>query len=89
MKKIAVLLSVLALASACSGSPSPDSAGATARFVECLERNGVGAEDVEVELDEDGTVRTIALGILSEGEVAYEPTIRLACTTEAEAAATR
>jgi hypothetical protein len=40
---------------------------------------------VNVELDDDGTVRTIALGILSEGDVAYEPTVRLACTEEVEA----
>jgi hypothetical protein len=85
MTKLTAFLSVLALASACSGAPSPDPARATATFAECLERNGVVAEDVNVELNDDGTVRTIALGILSEGDVAYEPTVRLACTEEVEA----
>lgn len=87
MNKLTALLSVIVLASACSGAPTPDSAQATAQFAECLERNGVVAEDVEVELDDDGTVRTIALGVLSEGEVAYEPIVRLACTQEIEAVA--
>lgn len=86
MKEIAVLVLVLGLGSACAGSPPPDAAQATARFASCLERSGVVAEDVAVELDDDGTVRTISLVVLSEGDVAYEPTIRLACTEEVETA---
>lgn len=72
----------------CSGETPLDSAEATARFGECLDRNGVVYEDLEVELDADGTGWTISAGILSEGDVAYEPAIRLACTEELEALVT-
>lgn len=85
MSKLTVFLIVLAFASACAGSPPPDEAAATARFAECLERHGIVADGVEVDLNDDGTVGTIALGILSEGDVPYEPVVRLACTQEVEA----
>ncbi|HSJ36211.1 MAG TPA: hypothetical protein VLB85_14260 [Acidimicrobiia bacterium] len=68
----------------CGGETPLDAAEATARFAECLDRNEVVYENLEVELDADGTVGTISVGILSEGEVAYEPAIRLACTEEVE-----
>jgi hypothetical protein len=57
---------------------------ATARFVDCLERNGIEADGVSVTLDADGGVATIEAQIVSEGDVAYEPAIRLACTAEVE-----
>src|SRR5690606_6329833 len=72
----------------CGGETPLDAAEATARFGECLDRNGVSYEDLEVEMDGDGTVGTISVGILSEGDVAYEPAIRLACTEEVETLAT-
>ena len=52
-------------------------------FAECLERNGVVAEDVVVTMDR-GSVGEISLVILSEGDVAYEPALRLACIEELE-----
>jgi hypothetical protein len=85
MSKFTVLLFVLAFASGCAGSPPPDEAAATARFAECVERHGIVADSVEVEINDDGTVGSIALGILSEGDIPYEPVVRLACTQEVEA----
>lgn len=69
----------------CGGESPLDAAEATATFGECLDRNEVVYEDLEVELDADGKVETLAVAILSEGDVAYEPAIRLACTEEVEA----
>lgn len=69
------------------GGPPLDAAEATASFVESLERNRVVAETVEVELDDDGKVETLAVVILSEDDVAYEPAVRLACTEDVEAVA--
>lgn len=62
----------------------PDSGRAAEIFADCLQRNGVEAENVEVILNSDGTVGSISARIVSEGGVAYEPTIRLACTEEVE-----
>lgn len=66
------------------GEPAFDAAEATAKFGECLERNEVVYEDLDVELGTDGTLETLGVKILSEGDVAYEPVIRLACTAEVE-----
>jgi hypothetical protein len=63
---------------------APDAERATTRFVECLERNGVVAEDVSVTLAGDGTIEGISAVIVEEGDVPYEPTVRLACTEEVE-----
>ena len=52
----------------------------SAIFVDCLKRNGVVAQDVEVTLDADSSVASI--GARQEGDVAYEPSVRLACTEE-------
>lgn len=68
----------------CGGNSPLDAAEASARFGECLDRNGVTYQNLVVELDTDGTVGTISVTILSEGDVAYEPAIRLACTEELE-----
>ena len=67
-----------------SCSSAPDSRRATEVFAECLERNGVEVRDLEVTLDADGLVGSISATIISEGDVSYEPTIRLACTEEVE-----
>lgn len=63
---------------------APDAASATTTFVECLERNGVVAEDVRVTLADDGSVEGIEARILEEADVAYEPAVRLACIEEVE-----
>jgi hypothetical protein len=60
--------------------PTADLADPTSIFVDCLERNGVVAQDVEVTLDADSSVASI--GARQEGDVAYEPSVRLACTEE-------
>lgn len=57
---------------------------ATSRFADCLERNGVEAATVSVTLDADGGIGTIQAQIVSEGDVPYEPTVRLACVAEVE-----
>lgn len=75
-----VVASILVLTSC---SRAPDSERATEVFADCLERNHVEVEDVEVVLNEDGSVGSISATVLSEGEVPYEPTVRLACTEEA------
>ncbi len=67
-----------------SCTTAPDDDEATSTFADCLERNGVEAESVEVTLNSDGSVASISANILSEGDVAYEPIIRLACTEEVE-----
>lgn len=67
-----------------SCSETPDSGTATETFAACLERNGVDVEDLEVSLNADGSIAGIAATILSEGDVPYEPTVRLACTEEVE-----
>ena len=81
MAMLFVVCSSLVLASC---SSAPDSRRATEVFADCLERNGVEVRDLEVTLDADGSVGTISATILSEGDVSYEPTIRLACTEEVE-----
>ena len=63
---------------------APDAASATTTFVECLERNGITAEDVSVTLADDGSVEGIEAVIVDEGDVAYEPAVRLACIEEVE-----
>jgi hypothetical protein len=76
-----VVCSILVLASC---SDVPDSGRATEIFAECLERNGVEVQDLEVSLNADGSVGSISATILSEGEEPYEPTVRMACTEEVE-----
>jgi hypothetical protein len=66
---------------ACEGGLDSDEASAI--FADCLERNGIEAQNVEVTIS-DGTVEDISLGILSEGEIPYEPVVRLQCTDEVE-----
>ena len=63
---------------------APDAASATTTFLECLERNGIVAEDVSVTLADDGSVEGIEAVIVDEGDVAYEPAVRLACIEEVE-----
>lgn len=63
----------------------PSSEDATATFADCLERNGIVAEDVQVTVGDDGAIEGIEARILEEGAAAYEPAIRLACTAEVEA----
>jgi hypothetical protein len=65
---------------ACQGTGETE---ATATFSDCLARNGIVAESVEVTL-RDGAIGSIDVVILSEGDVPYEPSVRLACTEEVE-----
>lgn len=74
----------LLLLAACDGTPAAERAGRT--FAECLERNGIVAEEVEVALGADGSIEGISAVILDEGDVPYEPTVRMACTEEVESA---
>lgn len=67
-----------------SCSDVPDSGRATEIFADCLERNGVEVQELEVTLKADGSVGNISATIVSEGDVPYEPTIRMACTEEVE-----
>ena len=63
---------------------APDASSATTTFVECLERNEIVAEDVNVTLADDGSVEGVEAVIVDEGEAAYEPAVRLACIEEVE-----
>jgi len=81
---LAILVFVCSLLVLASCSGAQDSERATEIFAECLERNGVDVQDLEVTLDADGSVGGISATILSEGDVSYEPTVRLACTEEVE-----
>lgn len=67
-----------------SCSDVPDSPSATDIFADCLQRNGVEVQDLEVTLNEDSSVGSISATIVSEGDVPYEPTVRIACTEEVE-----
>lgn len=78
-----LLIAVALVTAACE--PSPDAERATTTFVECLERNGVIADDVSVTLTRDGRIEGIEATIIEEADVPYEPTVRLACTQEVEA----
>jgi hypothetical protein len=82
MPRSRVLLAVVITLSLVS-CRSLDSDEASTIFASCLDRNGVQAEDVVVTMDGD-SVSEISLMILSEGDVAYEPTLRLSCTEEVE-----
>jgi hypothetical protein len=77
-----VLLAVLITLSVVS-CRSLDSDEASAIFASCLERSGVQAEDVVVTMD-GNSISEISLLILSEGDVPYEPAVRLSCTDEVE-----
>lgn len=67
---------------ACS---KPDSARATEIYADCLERNGIEAEGVEVKLNSDGTVASISERWLTEVDTDFAVTVRLGCTAEVEA----
>ena len=67
-----------------SCSEVPDSQRATEIFADCLQRNGVEVQDLEVTLNADRSVGSISATVVSEGDVPYEPTIRIACTEEVE-----
>jgi hypothetical protein len=81
IKSLAVALVLLSALTACARSDSDE---ATATFIACLERNGVEAQDVRVTVDRAGKVEGIEAVIVSEGEVPYEPVVRMACTQEVE-----
>lgn len=78
------LTSLLMILSLVSCSTTSDNEEASRTFADCLSLNGVEAEGVEVTVDTDGKVEGIAVTIISEGEVAYEPILRLGCTEEVE-----
>lgn len=80
---LVVLTSTSLMLASCGGPP--DDAEATRVFTECLSRNGIEAERVEVTMGSEGHVEEISLAITSEGSVAYDPTVRLICTEEVEA----
>ncbi len=83
-KAWSIIATAIALTAVLSSCSPPDSDRATRVFADCLERNGVEADSIELTLNSDGSVASVSVIILSEGEVAYEPTIRLACAEEVE-----
>lgn len=58
-----------------------DSDTATALFNDCLTHHGAVAEDVSVTV-RGGSTEDISLPVVSEGDVPYEPDVRLACSEE-------
>ena len=84
---MAMAAGAVVILAGCSGETPLDAAEVTARFGECLDRNEVVYEGLELELDADGKIETLAVKILSEREAGYEPAVRLACTEEVEALA--
>ena len=83
-RKMRKLVNTPALATAGVACQATDTAKASDRFTDCLQRNGVEAEDVEVVMS-DGVVESLTLVVVDEGEARYEPTVRLVCTLELEA----
>lgn len=83
MRKSKILVGIAVTAVSLAGCQGLDSDEASGIFADCLERNGVEAQDVEVTMNA-GSVDGISLVILGEGDVAYEPTVRLLCTEEVE-----
>lgn len=82
--RAATLLLLLCAVFVASCSRTPDSQRATEIFADCLQRNGVEAQNLQVTVDADGSVGGISLTIVSEGDTPYEPAVRLACTQEVE-----
>lgn len=80
--RLSITLLFVLLVGACQSAPSSDEA--TAVFADCLQRNGITAENVEVTMGSDGVIEGISAVIISEGDVAFEPTLREACTEEVE-----
>lgn len=83
MRNAKIYVGIAAVALGLAGCQGLDSDAASVRFADCLERNGVQAEDVVVTM-RAGSVEGVSLVIVSEGDVAYEPTVRLLCTEEVE-----
>lgn len=79
---VAALAAITGLTVGCPQVPSSEDA--SNEFRACLERHGVVAESVEVRLGADGSIEALEARILSEGDTAYEPAVRLACTAEIE-----
>ncbi|HSJ27211.1 MAG TPA: hypothetical protein VLB67_03310 [Acidimicrobiia bacterium] len=77
---LALLLAAALALTGCQNAPRDVSAD----FDDCLTRHGVVTQDVEATLGSDGTIETLSVVIVSEGDVAYEPALRLACTAEVE-----
>jgi hypothetical protein len=77
-------LAVLVAAVVLFSCARPDNERAAEVFGDCLRRNGVEAVDVELALNSDGSVAEVSATIISEGDLTYEPTVRLACTKEVE-----
>lgn len=80
--RLILTAAALIITSACSNNLDADEA--TAIFSDCLARNGIEAGNVDITLDSSGTIDSLSVVVLGEGDVAYEPTIRLACTEEVE-----
>lgn len=78
-----VLAALLALAAAAC-TPQRDASSAIGVFEDCLERNGVRAGDITLSLDGGGRVESLSATIVEEGDVPYEPAVRLACIAEVE-----
>ena len=76
----ALLLTAALVLAGCQHAPQDVSAA----FEECLTRHGVMTQDVQATLGPDATIESLSVVIVSEGDVAYEPVARLACTTEVE-----
>jgi hypothetical protein len=53
--------------------PSPDVGSATATFADCLERNGIEVQDLELTLNDDTSVGGISATILGEADVPSRP----------------
>lgn len=83
MKKVKLLVACVIVGGTVAACQDVDSDTATAIFRDCLERNGVVAEEVTVTMNAD-SIESISLQVVSEGEVPYEPNVRLACSEEIE-----
>ncbi|MGB7861356.1 MAG: hypothetical protein WBM90_12730 [Acidimicrobiia bacterium] len=84
LRLLTYLASLVMIVPVVSCSTTPDNEKASETFADCLDRNGVIAEGVEVTVGSNGKVEGISLRILSEGDIGYEPALRLSCTEEVE-----
>lgn len=76
----ALLLAAALILAGCQSAPQDVSVA----FEDCLTRHGVVTQDVQATLGSHGTIESLSVVIVKEGDVAYEPELRLACSAEVE-----
>ena len=76
-----IVVALLSLSIVSCGAPNDERA--TKVFADCLRRNGIVAEGVEVTMGRDGKVGGYAATVVSEGNVAFDDLVP-GCIEEVE-----